>query len=65
MTGVAVLLTGFSGAGKSTITDALVAELEAEGTAVTVRMPVLETARADAPRSGGAEIIPMPVVSKG
>lgn len=36
MTGVAVLLTGFSGAGKSTITDALVAELEAGGTAVTV-----------------------------
>ncbi|SCX38190.1 sulfate adenylyltransferase [Klenkia marina] len=36
MSGVAVLLTGLSGAGKSTITDALVAELEAEGTPVTV-----------------------------
>ncbi|MCO7219649.1 adenylyl-sulfate kinase [Klenkia sp. PcliD-1-E] len=36
MSGVAVLLTGLSGAGKSTVTDALVAELEAEGTPVTV-----------------------------
>ncbi|MEI4270634.1 adenylyl-sulfate kinase [Klenkia sp. LSe6-5] len=36
MTGVAVLLTGLSGAGKSTITDALVAELAAAGTPVTV-----------------------------
>ena len=36
MTGVAVLLTGLSGAGKSTIADALVAELEAEGAPVTV-----------------------------
>ncbi|MCW2581818.1 MAG: adenylylsulfate kinase [Klenkia sp.] len=36
MSGVAVLLTGLSGAGKSTITDALVAELAAEGTPVTV-----------------------------
>ncbi len=36
MSGVAVLLTGLSGAGKSTIADALVAELTAEGTAVTV-----------------------------
>jgi sulfate adenylyltransferase len=36
MSGVAVLLTGLSGAGKSTITDALVAELEAGGTPVTV-----------------------------
>ncbi len=36
MSGVAVLLTGLSGAGKSTVTDALVAELQAEGTPVTV-----------------------------
>lgn len=34
--GVAVLLTGLSGAGKSTIADALVAELTAEGRPVTV-----------------------------
>ncbi len=34
--GVTVFLTGLSGAGKSTIADALVAELEAEGRAVTV-----------------------------
>ncbi|KQS68330.1 adenylyl-sulfate kinase [Modestobacter sp. Leaf380] len=36
MSGVAVLLTGLSGAGKSTIADALVAGLTAEGTPVTV-----------------------------
>jgi sulfate adenylyltransferase len=35
-TGVAVFLTGLSGAGKSTIADALVAELEGEGRPVTV-----------------------------
>jgi sulfate adenylyltransferase len=34
--GVAVFLTGLSGAGKSTIADALVADLEAEGRPVTV-----------------------------
>jgi adenylyl-sulfate kinase len=34
--GVTVFLTGFSGAGKSTIADALIAELEAEGRPVTV-----------------------------
>ena len=34
--GVTVFLTGLSGAGKSTITDALVAQLEAEGRPVTV-----------------------------
>src|SRR5919112_3357873 len=34
--GVTVFLTGLSGAGKSTIADALVAELEAEGRPVTV-----------------------------
>ena len=34
--GVAVFLTGLSGAGKSTIADALVAELEADGRPVTV-----------------------------
>ena len=34
--GVTVFLTGLSGAGKSTIADALVASLEAEGRAVTV-----------------------------
>ena len=35
-TGVAVFLTGLSGAGKSTVADALVAELEAAGRPVTV-----------------------------
>ena len=35
-TGVTVFLTGLSGAGKSTIADALVAQLEAEGRTVTV-----------------------------
>ena len=35
-TGVTVFLTGLSGAGKSTIADALVAELEAAGSPVTV-----------------------------
>jgi adenylyl-sulfate kinase len=35
-TGVTVFLTGLSGAGKSTIADALVAELTAEGRPVTV-----------------------------
>jgi adenylyl-sulfate kinase len=35
-TGVTVFLTGLSGAGKSTVADALVAELEAEGRPVTV-----------------------------
>src|SRR3954470_18718460 len=35
-TGVTVFLTGLSGAGKSTIADALVADLEAEGRPVTV-----------------------------
>jgi sulfate adenylyltransferase len=35
-TGVTVFLTGLSGAGKSTIADALIAELEAEGRPVTV-----------------------------
>ncbi|NEK57949.1 adenylyl-sulfate kinase [Geodermatophilus sabuli] len=35
-TGVTVFLTGLSGAGKSTIADALVAQLEAEGREVTV-----------------------------
>ena len=35
-TGVTVFLTGLSGAGKSTIADALVASLEAEGRPVTV-----------------------------
>jgi adenylyl-sulfate kinase len=35
-TGVTVFLTGLSGAGKSTIADALVAELEADGRPVTV-----------------------------
>jgi adenylyl-sulfate kinase len=34
--GVTVFLTGLSGAGKSTVADALVATLEAEGTPVTV-----------------------------
>src|SRR5215208_2544364 len=34
--GVTVFLTGYSGAGKSTIADALVAQLEAEDRAVTV-----------------------------
>lgn len=34
--GVTVFLTGLSGAGKSTVADALVAELAAEGAAVTV-----------------------------
>ena len=34
--GVTVFLTGLSGAGKSTIADALVADLEAEGRPVTV-----------------------------
>jgi adenylyl-sulfate kinase len=34
--GVTVFLTGFSGAGKSTIADALIAELETEGRPVTV-----------------------------
>src|SRR5918998_5547535 len=34
--GVTVFLTGYSGAGKSTIADALVAELEGEGRPVTV-----------------------------
>ncbi len=34
--GVTVFLTGLSGAGKSTVADALVAELEAEGGPVTV-----------------------------
>jgi sulfate adenylyltransferase len=34
--GVTVFLTGLSGAGKSTVADALVAALEAEGTPVTV-----------------------------
>ena len=34
--GVTVFLTGLSGAGKSTITDALVAQLEADGRPVTV-----------------------------
>jgi adenylyl-sulfate kinase len=34
--GVTVFLTGFSGAGKSTIADALISELEAEGRPVTV-----------------------------
>jgi sulfate adenylyltransferase len=34
--GVTVFLTGLSGAGKSTVADALVAELEAEGRPVTV-----------------------------
>lgn len=34
--GVAVLLTGLSGAGKSTVADALVARLEAEGRPVTL-----------------------------
>jgi sulfate adenylyltransferase len=34
--GVAVFLTGLSGAGKSTIADALVADLEADGRPVTV-----------------------------
>ena len=34
--GVTVFLTGLSGAGKSTIADALVAQLEAEGRTVTV-----------------------------
>ena len=34
--GVTVFLTGLSGAGKSTIADALVAELEAEDRPVTV-----------------------------
>ena len=36
MQGVTVFLTGLSGAGKSTIADALVAQLEAEGRPVTV-----------------------------
>ncbi|MGZ4606246.1 MAG: adenylyl-sulfate kinase, partial [Blastococcus sp.] len=35
-TGVTVFLTGLSGAGKSTVADALVAHLEAEGRPVTV-----------------------------
>ena len=35
-TGVTVFLTGLSGAGKSTVADALVAQLEAEGRPVTV-----------------------------
>jgi len=35
-TGVTVFLTGLSGAGKSTVADALVANLEAEGRPVTV-----------------------------
>ncbi len=35
-TGVTVFLTGLSGAGKSTIADALIADLEAEGRPVTV-----------------------------
>jgi len=35
-TGVTVFLTGLSGAGKSTVADALVAELEGEGRPVTV-----------------------------
>ena len=35
-TGVTVFLTGLSGAGKSTVADALVARLEAEGRPVTV-----------------------------
>jgi sulfate adenylyltransferase len=35
-TGVTVFLTGFSGAGKSTIADALISQLEAEGRPVTV-----------------------------
>jgi adenylyl-sulfate kinase len=35
-TGVTVFLTGLSGAGKSTIADALIASLEAEGRPVTV-----------------------------
>ncbi|MGY1743934.1 adenylyl-sulfate kinase [Blastococcus sp. SYSU D00695] len=35
-TGVTVFLTGLSGAGKSTIADALVAQLEADGQPVTV-----------------------------
>ncbi|MCW2634675.1 MAG: adenylylsulfate kinase [Blastococcus sp.] len=34
--GVAVFLTGYSGAGKSTIADALIAQLDAEGRPVTV-----------------------------
>ena len=34
--GVTVFLTGYSGAGKSTIADALIAQLEAEGRPVTV-----------------------------
>src|SRR5918993_2701515 len=34
--GVTVFLTGYSGAGKSTIADALIAELEGEGRPVTV-----------------------------
>src|SRR3712207_35347 len=34
--GVTVFLTGLSGAGKSTIADALIAELESEGRPVTV-----------------------------
>ena len=34
--GVTVFLTGYSGAGKSTIADALVADLEAGGRPVTV-----------------------------
>jgi sulfate adenylyltransferase len=34
--GVAVFLTGYSGAGKSTIADALIAQLESEGRPVTV-----------------------------
>src|ERR687885_1113159 len=35
-TGVTVFLTGLSGAGKSTVADALVAELEADGVPVTL-----------------------------
>jgi adenylyl-sulfate kinase len=35
-TGVTVFLTGYSGAGKSTIADALIARLESEGRPVTV-----------------------------
>ena len=35
-TGVTVFLTGLSGAGKSTVADALVAQLEGEGRPVTV-----------------------------
>ena len=36
VTGVTVFLTGYSGAGKSTIADALIAQLEGEGRPVTV-----------------------------